>query len=52
MELQDQKHGGKLVDRQSRSFFEFVNTHRVVAEDSAQFGVVVIGLVGRSFVCR
>ena len=36
MEFQDQKHGGKLIDRQSGSFFQFVDAHRVVIEAAAQ----------------
>ncbi len=45
MELQDQKHGGKLIDRQSGLFFELIDADRVVTEDFAQLVIVVIAKI-------
>jgi hypothetical protein len=42
MELQDQKHGGKLIDRQSGLFLKLVDADGIVAEEFSEFVVVFI----------
>src|SRR5210317_923996 len=49
MELQDQEHGGKLINRQTGLLSEFVDINRVEAQVFAQFTIVIINCVQHMF---